>query len=61
VGRLGQRRVAPVRGLVVAERTWDTDGAVHAAILFAVLYTIDSLARGLAWAESKREPGRGRA
>ena len=47
--------------LVVAERTWDSDGAVHAAILFAVLYTIDSLARGLAWAESKREPGRGSA
>jgi hypothetical protein len=47
--------------LVVAERTWDSDGAVHAAILFAVLYTIDSLGRGLAWAESKREPGRGSA
>lgn len=40
--------------LVVAERTWDSDGAVHAAILFAVLYTIDSAARGLAWADSKR-------
>src|SRR5664279_1141016 len=40
--------------LVVAERTWSSHGAVHAAILFAVLYTIDSLARGLAWAESKR-------
>jgi hypothetical protein len=45
--------------LVVAERTWDSAGAVHAAILFAVLYTIDSLARGLAWAESKREPKAG--
>jgi hypothetical protein len=42
--------------LVVAERTWNSHGAVHAAILFAVLYTIDSFARGLAWAESKREP-----
>ena len=44
--------------LVVAERTWDSDGAVHAAILFAVLYTIDAVARGLAWADSKREPRR---
>jgi hypothetical protein len=26
-----------------------------------VLYTIDSLARGLAWAESKREPKAGAA
>ena len=47
--------------LVVAERTWSSQGAVHAAILFAVLYTIDSLARGLAWAESKREPKEGAA
>jgi hypothetical protein len=47
--------------LVVAERTWDSDGAVHAAILFAVLYTIDSVARGLAWAESKRGTQEGAA
>ena len=47
--------------LVVAEHIWDSDGAVPAAILFAVLYTIDAMARGLAWAESKREPRGGAA
>jgi hypothetical protein len=47
--------------LVVAEHFWGPDVAVPAAILFAILYTIDVLARGMAWAESKREPGRGQA
>jgi hypothetical protein len=46
---------------VLAEHVWGADVAVPAAILFAVLYTIDALARGLAWAESKREPREGPA
>ena len=44
--------------LVIAQSVWGSDVAVPAAILFAVLYTIDALARGLAWADSKREPRR---
>jgi hypothetical protein len=47
--------------LVLAEHVWGASVAVPAAILFAVLYTIDAMSRGLAWAESKREPGRRRA
>jgi hypothetical protein len=44
--------------LVVSQHVWGSDVAVPAAILFAVLYTIDAAARGLAWADSKREPRR---
>ena len=47
--------------LFIGQHVWGSDVAVPAAILFAVLYTIDSLARGLAWAESKREPREGQA
>ena len=43
-------------GLFVAQHVWGSDVAVPAAILFAILYTIDAAARGLAWANSKREP-----
>jgi hypothetical protein len=47
--------------LVVAQHVWGSDVAVPAAILFAVLYTIDAAARGLAWADSKRESRGGTA
>jgi hypothetical protein len=47
--------------LFIAQHFWGSDVAVPAAILFAVLYTIDAFARGLAWANSKREPGGGTA
>jgi len=42
--------------LFVSQHIWGSDVAVPAAILFAILYTIDAAARGLAWANSKREP-----
>jgi hypothetical protein len=48
-------------GLIVAQSVWGSDVAVPAAILFAVLYTIDAMSRGLAWADSKREPRGDRA
>jgi len=41
--------------LLVAQHVWGSVVAVPAAILFFVLYTIDAVARGLAWADSKRE------
>ena len=42
--------------LIVGVSIWGQDVAVPAAILFAVLYTIDIAARGLSWADSKRLP-----
>jgi hypothetical protein len=47
--------------LLLAEHFWGTAVAIPAAILFTVLYTIDVMARGMAWAESKREPREGQA
>jgi hypothetical protein len=47
--------------LFIAQHVWGSEVAVPAAILFAVLYTIDAVARGLAWANSKREPPVGAA
>ncbi|HET6173002.1 MAG TPA: hypothetical protein VFD90_10375 [Gaiellales bacterium] len=47
--------------LFIAQHFWGSEVAVPAAILFAVLYTIDGAARGLAWADSKREPPGGSA
>ena len=47
--------------LFLAQHFWGSSVAVPAAILFTVLYTIDVMARGLAWAESKREPREGPA
>ncbi len=47
--------------LILAEHFWGTSVAIPAAILFTILYTIDVMARGMAWAESKREPREGQA
>lgn len=40
--------------LIASVHFWGKDVAVPAAILFAVLYTIDIAARGLSWADGKR-------
>ena len=45
----------------MAQHIWGSDVAVPAAILFAVLYTIDAMARGLAWAEVQARAARGSA
>jgi hypothetical protein len=47
--------------LFLSEHFWGTSVAIPAAILFTILYTIDVLARGMAWAESKRVPRSGQA
>ena len=47
--------------MLLAVHFWGASVAVPAAILFTILYTIDVVARGMAWAESKREPREGRA
>ncbi len=44
--------------LFVAQHVWGSEVAVPAAILFAVLYTIDAMARGLAWAELQARAAR---
>ena len=40
--------------LIASVHFWGKDVAVPAAILFAVLYTIDGAARFLSWADGKR-------